>query len=447
MINPNSPKKNREVERLKRLLHTRLRRRAHETGHLWEVDLRQEGLNGKRFAVRNPDHPEWPKLGTVARTQEEALEWIDTYVERLGPAWVRGKDSVLRTVREHGEDYLASLTAAKGADHNTVIGYGGCLANHIYPALGDRPLKTLDTGSVRAFIGGLTKPNGEPYSAAVKSTTLTVLGHLWRRANPDYVAPWRGQVQVTGDRSREVRDLAKSSDRGVRQAAYSVDELRWILVTAMACDLDFRNNPRARRGRANHADILAFIIHNMVRIEEVTFIRVRDVDLDARAIESPVTKNANKRMLERRLVIQAAYEPWIRRLISDRPDPDHFLIPTSHPARPPRVDTYKCKVGKVLRAAGLKRPGQLTHVFRGVHSSIAAAAGIPPSIIRALSGRKIQGDPELSNHYFYWGAFLENLDEKTFSYFPDLGTPEDLEAEAEEALRKGRIVLRGGGAE
>jgi hypothetical protein len=49
--------------------------------------------------------------------------------------------------------------------------------------------------------------------------------------------------------------------------------------------------------------------------------------------------------------------------------------------------------------------------------------------VAAVSGRKIPGDDELSDHYLRWRAFIGGLKPKGFDYFTCLGTPEELEAE------------------
>jgi len=57
-------------------------------------------------------------------------------------------------------------------------------------------------------------------------------------------------------------------------------------------------------------------------------------------------------------------------------------------------------------------------------------------VIAALSGRKVPGDRELSDHYLRWQTFVASMPPEMLAYFPSLGTPEEL---AEAALKAGRI--------
>ncbi len=431
-----------EIEAMKRLLHTRTRKRRHPGGHHYFLNLRAKGLRGGRIVLRDPDAPGWPDRGPVAKTKGIALEWCDAYVDRLGVEWCEGTKP-LETVAIVGEQFLAHLKEIKGEDSSSFKNGRSIVRNHIVPVLGEKLLRTVGAKQVQELLDDLTTVAGEPAGKALKESVLAGISNLWRHAHPKYPVPWRNQITIDRqDPGRARRERAAAGIRITRTGrGFTIDELRWILICAVAIDLAGERNPRKRRGLNNHADLIAFLTHHMVRIEEPCFMRGFDVDREARAVLIPGTKSSASE--ERLFPTQRSYEPWLDRLMAATMNEDDFLFPTKDSSTLPSVDAAKTKVLRVLDTAGLKRPSELTHAFRASNTSVAVAKGVSAEIIAALSGRRIPGDSELSDHYLRWRAFIASLDEAVFNYFPSLGTPEEVAVEAEAALRTGRIKVAG----
>jgi hypothetical protein len=429
-----------DAGRMKRLLRTRVAKRRHPDGHHYRLDLRLQGLRGERLAIRDPRHPGWPAKGSPARTLEQALEWVDQYVDRLGPEWCRG-GPVGETVRHHGDAYLEWIRESKGADSSQYRNHRNCLRNHVYPTLGEEALRPLGAPALQALLDGLRTVTGKPVGVELKRGVLAAVSNAWRHAVPDQKVPWAGKVTLGGENpTRARRERARAGIRlSANAAGFTPAELRQILITALAMDLAGRANPHHCRGTHHHADLVAFLIHHIVRIEEVCFLCRKDIDLGLRAILIAGTKTAASE--ERLFPTQRAYEPWRDRLLERVSDPEDPLLPTSR-AGTTSVATLKYNVARVLEAAGLKRPGECTHVFRASHTSIAIGQ-LRGEAVAALSGHRIPGDDLISDHYLRWRSFIAGLPESHFDYFPVLGTLEELEEEARAALVDGRIVVPG----
>jgi len=429
-----------EDVRMIRLLHTRLRkRRFGRRSEHYRLDLRRQGLSGERLVVRDPRSKGWPDKGRAARTQAEALAWVDAYVDRLGAPWFKGVRD-LRTVGEYGEAYLAALKTRSG-DGSTFRNYRSAFRNHIEPYLGAEVLRTVGPADVQTLLDGFRTTEGKKPGKVLRVTVLTVLGNIWRSAfGKKSPPPWEGEIEV-----EHVNPAVRRRERAVRGVrthargkGHTVSELHWIMVAAVALDLVGEANPRKRRGTNNHAETVASLIYQIVRAEEVTFIRHKDVDRALRAVCVPGTKTHAAE--ERFAPIQRGYEPWLERALARGASPEHFLLPTSEPARLPCVDTIKGKVGRVLQVAGLKRVGDLTHVFRGTAMSIALGAGLSADEVAILAGHRLPADPLINEHYLRWAAFLQRLGPRA-DFMPDLGTPEELEEEARRAIRAGELKL------
>jgi hypothetical protein len=345
------------------------------------------------------------------------------------------------TVRHHGDAYLEWIRESKGADSSQYRNHRNCLRNHVYPTLGEEALRPLGAPALQALLDGLRTLKGAPAGIELRQGVLAALSNAWRHAFPHEPLPWAGKVAMgREDPTRARRERARA---GIRRSAnaggFTRAELRQIQVAALAVDLAIRANPKNGRGVPNHADLVAFLVHHIVRIEEVSFLRRKDVQPDLRCILIPGTKT---RASEERLCpTQRAYEPWRDRLLARITRPGAHLFPTSSSGKVV-VGTLKEKVARVLEAAGLKRPGDRTHVFRAAHTSIAIGR-LSGETVAALSGHRIPGDALISDHYLRWRSFITGLPESHFEYFPVLGTPEELEEEARAALADGRIVVPG----
>lgn len=119
------------IARLKRELHTRVRRRKDSGGYY--LDLRRTRLRGGVVALRDPSHPEWPDLGRTARTKVTALEYVDTYVDRLGSDWIRGVEPERTTVNDWAAPYLDHLLATKGREISTYSTRSSNVRKHVGP--------------------------------------------------------------------------------------------------------------------------------------------------------------------------------------------------------------------------------------------------------------------------------------------------------------------------
>lgn len=428
--------------KMKRLLHTRLHKRrfGQGGGSHYRLDLRRAGLSGERLVVRDPKSKGWPDRGRPARTQTEALAWVDEYVDRLGAAWFKGAKE-LGTVSEYGEAYLRKLEDRTGGG-STYRNYRSALRHHIEPRVGSEVLRTLGATQVQELLDSFRTTGGTKPGKVLRVTVLSVLGNIWRFAfGRDSAPPWAGKIEV--DHVNPAVRRRQRAEGGVRThergKGYTALQLHRIMVAAVALDLVGDANPQKRRGMENYAETVASLIYQIVRVEELTFVRHKDVDRTLRGVCVPGTKTHAAE--ERFAPIQIGYEPWLERALGRGTDPEHFLLPTSAPERLPSVATIKGKVERVLRAADLKRPGTLTHTFRGTAMSFALGAGLSADEVAILAGHRLPDDPLINLHYLRWASFLQGLGERAFEFMPHLGTPEELEEEARRAIRAGKLKL------
>jgi integrase len=427
------------VADLKRLLHTRLRL------HEWEgrdgaaaywLDLRMKHLRGGRMTVCDPRDPEWPRRGSTTTDLSDALRWVDEYVDRLGLGYC-APGAAQDLIGSCAIRYLAALEETKGRGSSTFRNRTSAVRVHILPALEQTFLLDLTAARVQIFVNNLETVGGGAPAEATREGVLAALTGIWRTAFPTSAPPWAGGITINGeDPGRGRRERAIAGIRIEDVDGYTPDELKRILVGAYAMDLYRAGHPRRRYGMMSVVDHVAFLVHHAVRAEESVFEREKDIDRKRRVIRLIGTKSAASE--ERWMPIQAAYEPWLDRALARCASPEDFLLP-SPSGRMANRYTVGATVADVLVAVGLKRPGERTHILRGTNMSQAIAAGITTEQIAAFAGHSIPGDPLITKHYLRWNPFLAGLPARAWDYVPHLGTPDEIEALAREALRSGEI--------
>jgi len=315
-----------------------VRRREYQGGWHYYLNLRARGLRGERVTIRDPGHSGWPDHGRVARTLDEALEWSDAYVCRLGLDWCRGVES-MTTVADCAHAYLTYVLEEKGAGSSSYRHSRSHVRRHILPAVGSVALRRLGIGQVQNLIDEMKTVDGRRAGNSLKEGTLAMLSNVWQHACPSDPVPWQGKVTIDHrDPGRARRERAANGIRNSRRSwGFTLDELRWIPTVAVAVNLAGQRNPMKRRGLDNSQDLIAFLTYHMVRIEEVCFLRGFDFHGDLNAFLIPGTKTAAAE--ERLTPIQRAYQPWLEHLLSSLDRDDDFLLPTSSPRVLPSVHT------------------------------------------------------------------------------------------------------------
>lgn len=171
-----------------------------------------------------------------------------------------------------------------------------------------------------------------------------------------------------------------------------------------------------------------------LRVEELTFLRRRDVHLGLKVVYVPGTKTASA---ERYVPIQKAYEPWLLDLL-ERASLDSLtpIFQNSDLTGPARPDSFRGRVRRVLEEVGLKRPGRLTHIFRASRITIAQARGLSRSDMDRFVGH---GDTSIAGrHYLDPSVFAASLRDHRFTYLPELASPAGVEILLEDWRRRRR---------
>ena len=134
--------------------------------------------------------------------------------------------------------------------------------------------------------------------------------------------------------------------------------------------------------RALHGDVAALgvllLLMLGLRAGEVLARAARDVDDDAKVlwIQRGKTKNAR-----RRLEIPEELQEPLRRLISDK-SPQDFIFGTNRKGEPRNKNYLWSKVQSLCHAAAV--PRVCSHSLRGLHSTLALAAGATPHLVLSL---------------------------------------------------------------
>ena len=136
--------------------------------------------------------------------------------------------------------------------------------------------------------------------------------------------------------------------------------------------------------RALHGDVAALgvllLLMLGLRAGEVLARAARDVDDDAKVlwIQRGKTKNAR-----RRLEIPEELQEPLRRLIADK-GPQEFIFGTNRKGEPRNKNYLWSKVQSLCDAAAV--PRVCSHSLRGLHSTLALAAGATPHLVAAALG-------------------------------------------------------------
>ena len=424
---------------LKRELHTRVELytwEGRDGAAGYRVDLRRRGLRGGRAMLRDPRHPAWPEAGSTTTAKDIALAWVDEYVDRLGPAYF-APDIADDLVSACAIRYLVKLEETKGRSSSTYRNRASAIRVHILPVLEHASLGDLTAARVQDLIDNMVTVDGRAPADATREGVLAALTGIWKTAFPTSNPPWAGEVTIKGeDPNRARRERATAGIRVEGYDGYTPDDLRWILVGGYALDLYRAQHPRRGYAVVSVVDELAFLIFNPVRVEEGTFGRAKDADLERNVLRLIGTKTPASE--ERWMPIQAGYEPWLARALARCDSPEDYLLP-GRPGMMANVSTVAKTIGDVLVACDRKRPGERTKIFRGTHISLALGSRITAEQIAAFAGHEVPGDPLLTSHYLRWGSFLAGLPEHAWDYMPHLGTPDEIEALAREALRSGAL--------
>lgn len=424
------------VEALKRFLHTRVRTRSWKTGRAYTVDLRLDRFPGRNaLTLKNPAEHGWPRSGRTARSEEEALAWVDLYVDRLGVDWFEGGRTP-RTVARVAADYLEDLR--QNAPPNTYVNRRSTVHRHVVPAFGEVILESLVAKTVKKWVDGLRKRDGTPMARSTLESILATLGELWRFEIDDRPTPWKGKVRLDLEngavrRRREAND----GERPESDRAYKVAELVRILRQALTIDTDLFNDPKRHRAVPDVAYVIAFLFYLGLRVEELTFLRRKDVYLERGLIFVPGTKTKGA---QRWVPIQTSFRPWLEDVLERTPaDPEAFLFHDPDLRGAAKADTLKERVTAVLEAAKQKRPGKATHIFRASHISIGLADGG----VQKQDMDRFMGHTDGSirdQHYFDAGVFAASLKEAHFNYLPELLDPTGREMLVLDRLRREKWV-------
>lgn len=427
-----------EAEALKRRLHTRVKRRKWSSGSSWVLDLRAARFPGRGIlTLRDPEAPGWPDRGPKPRTKDEALLWVDDYVDRLGTGWFEGAHQP-RTVAVVAEGYLADLE--ENAPRNTYINRRSAVTRHILPRFGASILEGLVAEEIRTWLAGLRGPDGAPLAPTTLETILATLGELWRFEIPGRRTPWKGKISLSRENGAvRRRRLAEGGERPERVRAYDIAQLRTILGVAQRLDAEAFADPKKHRAVPDTAYVIAFLFYLGLRVEEVTFLRRQDVHLDLGVLFAPGTKTESAR---RYVPIQTSFRPWLMDILERVPaDPEAWLFPNSGLTGRALPNTLQGRVTDVLQAARLKVRGKATHIFRASHITIALGSRrVAPADLDRFMGHT---DGSIRDrHYLDPAVFAASLQRGHFDYLPSVCEPEGREMLVEDRIRRERWAER-----
>jgi integrase len=168
----------------------------------------------------------WPELGveqakeardkirqTVRAGGDPAIERAERRIER------RGAEAA--TVRAVGERWIATASVARGWTPNYLHHTKLRLKNHIYPALGDRPIGRVRTFEIEALIVGLVK-NYRSQTEHVRQNLQSIFDYAVRHDLGVTVNPVR---KIAEDLPRRIQ-----SEEANRANVESIEDARAVLA-------------------------------------------------------------------------------------------------------------------------------------------------------------------------------------------------------------------------
>ncbi|MFO0577946.1 MAG: site-specific integrase [Polyangia bacterium] len=174
------------------------------------------------------------------------------------------------------------------------------------------------------------------------------------------------QGHLTANPFEKVRPVGKAN---TGKPQLRIDEARRLFQTLMEW---------GERGHEGAIAVLCQLLLGL-RTSEVLQRQVRDLDDTGRLLWIPRGKTKNAR---RRLEVPEPLRPLLLRLVKDR-SPEELIFGRGRER--PRVGTYLWnQVRTFCQRAGL--PRVCPHSLRGLHSSLAIAAGSTPSVVAAALG-------------------------------------------------------------
>jgi integrase len=168
---------------------------------------------------------------------------------------------------EYAELWLRA--AAPRLKPRTVTNYRNCLRLHILPALGDRKLRLLRRGQVRALLGAKLEGGLSRGSVAAIYTALRAM--LFWAVDEDHVL-------ATNPAARLGRKLKLVPARAARQESIKAMTREQLAVFLEAA----RTSPRAPSRRL--APLFLLLARTGLRVGEVRALQWPDLDLQARAL-------------------------------------------------------------------------------------------------------------------------------------------------------------------
>lgn len=383
------------LAKLRRQLKARLRLREMARGPVYVLDLRQAAfaaLPNKRLTVFDPASTKWPTEGATTADRETAERWVEEHYApwlareidgrtTRAPAAASPARPATVTVRTACEEYLKYLPKVLGPRHTTVRNRRSALRVHVIDVIGDLPLRAMNQAHLTELLEGmLVRPRGRrngpkgPPAPRTHSAVCSALQAVWKYRLPKEPCPFSyvpvDQESRVRERTAKRQAIILGQDLTVKES-YTYEELDHIILCAMWYDRMVMRLP-CMRGRyvPLSPEIIACSTGLGTRISELPLWRWSHLRVKGTII--PGLKNESA---YRAAPLPLSMLPWMARLealrVPGRADAQILRLRRDAENTEHTGKKLYDRIANILVFAGLKMPGQATHVFRESYATMA----------------------------------------------------------------------------